>query len=470
MKKATLGLTLIAFTAAASPLCLAQSLPPIRQLGPVTAVAKEPLGAVSSVRHLPDGRVLVNDILGRRVVMFDSSLSTVTVIADTTSATASAYGVRPGGLIAYRGDSTLFVDPASLSMLLIDPNGKITRVMSAPRANDVGFLVGGPFGNPGFDPKGRLVYRAPPNFAAFRPPAGGSGNRLPQFPTPPDSAALVRFDLTTRKVDTVTFFKTPKFNLNMTRSPDGMIRVTSTTNPLPQGDDWALLPDGTVALVRGKDYHVDWLNPDGTITSSPKVPFQWERLSDEAKVAFVDSAKVAIEKARASGQFARDGGQQVVMRPAGEGGGAAGARRDGTGGGDAPRSGSAPAPASNAQPGTMTVTTGGNTTVTSAGPGGGGFGGQLPPLTMVSPSELPDYKPAFTPGSTRADTDGDLWVRTSQNVDARPVYNVINRKGELIDRVQLPANRVLVGFGPGGVVYLAVRDGSTAHLERARVK
>ena len=435
MKKATLGLTLIAFTAAASPLCLAQSLPPIRQLGPVTAVAKEPLGAVSSVRQLPDGRVLVNDILGRRVVMFDSSLSTVTVIADTTSATASAYGVRPGGLIAYRGDSTLFVDPASLSMLLIDPNGKITRVMSAPRANDVGFLVGGPFGNPGFDPKGRLVYRAPPNFAAFRPPAGGSGNRLPQFPTPPDSAALVRFDLTTRKVDTVTFFKTPKFNLNMTRSPDGMIRVTSTTNPLPQGDDWALLPDGTVALVRGKDYHVDWLNPDGTITSSPKVPFQWERLSDEAKVAFVDSAKVAIEKARA-----------------------------------APRPGSAPAPAPNAQPGTMTVTTGGNTTVTSAGPGGGGFGGQLPPLTMVSPSELPDYKPAFTPGSTRADTDGDLWVRTSQNVDARPVYNVINRKGELIDRVQLPANRVLVGFGPGGVVYLAVRDGSTAHLERARVK
>ena len=70
----------------------------------------------------------------------------------------------------------------------------------------------------------------------------------------------------------------------------------------------------------------------------------------------------------------------------------------------------------------------------------------------------------------RADADGNLWVRTSQNVDARPVYNVINRKGELIDRVQLPANRVLVGFGTGGVVYLAVRDGATAHLEKARVR
>ena len=295
--KLPLGLTVFALAVTAGSLCMAQSLPPIRQLGPVTAVAKEPLGAVSTVRHLPVGAVLVNDILGRRIVMFDSTLSTVTVIADTTSATAGAYGIRPGGLIAYRGDSTLFVDPASLSMLVIDPNGKIARVIAAPRAQDVGFLVGGPFGNPGFDPMGRLIYRAPPNFAAMRPPAT-SGDRLPQFPTLPDSAALVRYDLTTRKVDTVTFFKTPKFNMNVTRSPDGGIRVSSMINPLPQGDDWVLLSDGTIALVRTKDYHVDWLKPDGTMTSSPKIPFQWERLTDEAKVAFIDSAKVAIEKAR----------------------------------------------------------------------------------------------------------------------------------------------------------------------------
>src|SRR4030088_3853468 len=179
------GLTMIALAGIANSVCQAQT-PGLRQLGPVTAVGKDSLAAVTTVRQLPGGRVLVNDIVGRRVVMFDSSLASLTVIADTPSATANAYGVRPGGLIAYRGDSTLFIDPASLSMLLIDPTGKIARVMSAPRANDVGFLVGGPFGNPGFDPQGRLVYRAPPNFAAFRPPPGGPGNRVPQFPTPPD--------------------------------------------------------------------------------------------------------------------------------------------------------------------------------------------------------------------------------------------------------------------------------------------
>ena len=457
---------MIALAAVANSICQAQ-MPAIRQLGPVTAVGKDSLGAVTTVRQLPEGRVLVNDIIGRRVVMFDSSLSSLTVIADTTSATANAYGVRPGGLIAYRGDSTLFIDPASLSMLLIDPKGKIARVMSAPRANDVGFLVGGPFGNPGFDAQGRLIYRAPPRFA-FNGPRPSSGNALPQIPSPPDSAALVRFDLATRKLDTVTWFKTPKINLNINRSPSGDIRVVPNVNPLPQGDDWAILPDGTIALVRGRDFHVDWVGPQG-ITSAPKIPFDWERLTDEGKVAFIDSSRVALEKMRASGQF-NFGGFGPFGRGAVEG--AAGAPRDGapresgregaTRDG-APSGGAGPTPST----GTMTVTTNGNTTTTSVGPG---EAGPRLAITMVSPSDLPDYKPAFTPGSTRADADGNLWIRTSQNVNTRPVYDVINRKGELIDRVQLPQNRVLVGFGASGVVYLAVRDGTTAHLEKARIK
>jgi sugar lactone lactonase YvrE len=89
---------------------------------------------------------------------------------------------------------------------------------------------------------------------------------------------------------------------------------------------------------------------------------------------------------------------------------------------------------------------------------------------MIPATDLPDYRPAFLPGATRVDTDGNLWIRTTQNVDGRPVYNVLNRKGELVDRVQLPANRVLVGFGEGGAVYLAVLEGRNVVLERARVR
>jgi len=440
----------IAFATAGS-IASGQALPPLRQLGPVTAVTKDSLGAISTIRQLSDGKVLVNDIIGRRVLLFDSTLANETVIADTTSATANAYGTRPGGLIAYRGDSTLFIDPASLSMLLIDPGGKIARVMSAPRAQDVGFLIGGPFGTPGFDPQGRLVYRAPPDFRAFGAFGGARGGPPP---TPPDSAAIVRFDLATRKLDTVTYFKTPKINLTISQAPNGGgVRVTSTINPMPQGDDWALMPDGTIAIVRTRDFHIDWLDSTGKVTATPKIPFEWERLTDEQKVAFVDSAKTAIEKLRASGQFGLGVGNQIVTRTVG----------------GAP--GGAPAPASPAAPSTSGApATGANatTTVTAVGPGGAGSS-QLPPITMVSPSELPDYRPAFTPGSTRADPDGNLWIRTTQVADGRPVYDVVNRKGELIDRVQIPANRAIIGFGTGGTVYLGVRDGRVAHLEKARL-
>ena len=90
--------TLLGVTMSAAPSALCQTLPPVRQLGPVTAVSHDSLGAVSSIRALPNGRLLVNDIVGRRVLLFDSALAVVSVVADTTSATANAYGTRPGGL------------------------------------------------------------------------------------------------------------------------------------------------------------------------------------------------------------------------------------------------------------------------------------------------------------------------------------------------------------------------------------
>jgi len=159
----------------------AQARPAIRPLGPVVAKSSTPIGMVSAVRALPGGRVLLNDGMQRRVVLLDSTLATATVIADTTPATGNAYGGRLAGLIPYRGDSTLFVDAQSMSMLVIDPAGKVGRTMSVPRAQDANALVSAAFGTPGFDARGRLVYRAMPQFrfAGGPPPgAGGGGPRV----------------------------------------------------------------------------------------------------------------------------------------------------------------------------------------------------------------------------------------------------------------------------------------------------
>ena len=97
---------------------------------------------------------------------------------------------------------------------------------------------------------------------------------------------------------------------------------------------------------------------------------------------------------------------------------------------------------------------------------------ELPRITLVNADELPDYRPAFTAGASRGDLDGNLWVRTTSPVgNAGPIYFIINTKGEVADRVQLPESRQLVGFGKNGDVYLAVRDAEgNVRLERAKVR
>jgi hypothetical protein len=421
----------LALALAAAASAGAQQLPPVRQLGGTVAKSSESFVTLTAVRQLPGGRVLVNDPAGRRVVMFDSTLTSTVIVADSTPTTSNAYSSRAGGLLPYRGDSALFVDAASVSMSVIDPAGKIARVISVPRSQDAMFLTGMTGGIPGFDAEGRLIYRGMLR-PAFNFTAGGAFVPPPQ----PDSAPLIRIDLGTRKVDTLAYLKIPKANMQVTGTPETGMRITSEQNPLPIVDDYAVTSNGAIALLRGREYRIDWVKPDGSLSPTPKIPFDWQRLSDEDKVAVVDSAKAAAEAMRAAAPANMSAERQAGM--------VAGLAAAGGGGG-------------------------GRTVIMGGGPGGpGGPGGFTP--TFVSPSELPDYRPAFAAGAARPDAEGNIWVRTSKYINGGPVYDVINGKGELTDRVVIPSGRTILGFGKDGSVYLLARDGATAKLERAKVR
>ncbi|HEU4720052.1 MAG TPA: hypothetical protein VFS59_01710 [Gemmatimonadaceae bacterium] len=423
------------------------SRPPLRPLGRALATS-DAMGAVVAVHPLPGGRLLVNDPMKRQVVLLDSSLKQLAVVADTTAATRNAYGARNGGLIPFRGDSALFVDPTSLSMLVIDPAGKIARVMAAPRANDVMSLLGGPMGNPGFDAKGRLVYRSMA-LPDRRPslPVAGQPFTPPLFP---DTVPIVRYDLAARKLDTAAFVKVYAPKWNVLQREGGGFSMQTISNPMPEVDDWAVLHDGTIAIVR-KDYHVDFVDADGKRTSAPRIPFDWQRLTDSAKSAVIDSAKAASERMRAGGPGAGSAGGQMIIAQAGPGG---------------------PPPGAGAGPMIMIRERGAEGAAPpsrAAAPSGAVAGPS--PQAFVSPSELPDYRPAFANGSVRADAEGKLWVRImSPKPASGPEYDVIDRTGKLVDRVVLPAGTTIVGFGPGGTVYLGVRDASGVHVVRAREK
>jgi hypothetical protein len=408
---------------------------------------------LGGVRHLSNGKLLVNDMLRRRVVLLDQSLNLVSVIADTMPGSPNPYGPRPGGLVAYKGDSTLFIDASSLSMLVIDGDGKIARVMSVPRSQDAGMLSSTALGGMGFDGE-RMIYRG---FGGFtmrsggpaNPGAASSGPNI-SAPTMPDTMPIVRVNLATRALDTVAYIKVSQPKTNMNRSEDGNISISIELNPLPVVDEYAVLADGRIAIVRGRDYHVEFVDASGKTTVAPKIPFEWKRLTDEEKVAIIDSVKAATDRATAAGGSAA--GRVGAMMGAAMG------------------AGGAPMVITNTQ-----------TRVGGAASGepirrgdGGGMTMRVaaPNVSYIEPSQLPDYQPAFFGNQVRGDMDGNVWVRiiSPKPIAGGAVYDVINGKGELVDRVQVPVGRTIVGFGSGGVLYLSSVENGNTKLERATFK
>ena len=528
--KTMVGVSILAATASTAWAQVAPETPltstvPVREVTAPMAKATRPIGGANMLRALSDGSIFVNDVQRRQLLRFDATLQNVVVVADTAPGALMPYGQRPIGLLPYLGDSSIVVDPATLSMVVLNRDGKTVRVMASPRTNDVNTLSNMNLGSHAFDQKGRLYYRqgnagggpggggmammfgsgndrggggrggqpggqggnnqqqarggaqparpAAGDDPAFRgggqgggQPFGGPGGRGFNPASQPDSVPIVRVDFDTRRADTVAFVKVPKNETQMTRGEDGSMKLSIKINPLPQADDWALLNDGTVAIVRVLDFHVDYYRPDGSHVASDKLPFDWKRISDDDKAKLVDSlqtlAKAATERA--------------------------------------------------------------------AGNGGGGFRMSFEP---VAADRLPDYYPPIKAGTTIADFDGNLWVLpATSNLSAQLaaqfmggmggrggpggplgaagasgagrgtfgaarapgdtargnmpaaamgmmtammnqpplVYDIISPAGQMVERVKLPAGRQLIGFGPNGAIFLGAREGRQIIIERVARK
>lgn len=395
----------------------AQALPkiPIRALAPSAAVSKDSIGPVLAVRALSNGHVLVNDLASRRVLLFDAKLANMRVVVDTIG------GTEPGApakiqvpaltLIRYLGDSTLYADRVSQSLLVLDANGKVARVMSVPRPSDINMLgAGGEAGTPGLDAKGRLVYHGiyrphPPVVDPERP-------WQPPIPVQLDSSPIVRADLDTRAIDTLTALKlnvsAPFKKLEVDN--DGNVIMRLYVNMLGVDDQWALLSDGTIAVLSVQDYHIEWTDPDGTHRSSAKMPFDWKALTDADKQHMRDSLAPLLEQ--------RNSVQPRIMN-------------------------------------------------TPSGPRTA-----RQQFEFLPPEKFGDYEQPVQTGAVKADLQARLWIlpRTSLSAKDGLLYDVIDRKGEIVERVQFPKGYALAGFGDGGVVYVVHMNGAKGILERTTVK
>ncbi len=494
--------------------------PAVRRITTAQAVSKEPIGAVTTVRELPDGRVILNDGQSRRLVILDTMMMTERVILDSASEKENTYGVRQGALIAHRGDSSLFIDPSSLALLVIDPAGNITRIRSVPRAQEAFAFTGG-FGATQVtsDTKGRLVYSMFPNPT---PPKVAPPKGVPYFPTPPDSNLIIALDLETRALDTLGYVRTPKIDYIVKVNANGGYNIQNRMNPTPTIDEWAVLSDGSVAFVRGIDYRIEYRDPDGKWSSTPKVAYDWQPFPDSMKMKFVDSIEtterrnsrnayvgamvrwVNLYKRKYPPNFSAPDGYRPpngwakdwqmpanVTFPSNYIYACAPGEEPAMVQADGKRV----AVTDNDRQSTMiqsrmaemgiTIPAGMAPQLPMGGPGTASCIPQPIPnlnqipnppvpreINVIAYTQLADFKPPFNQSAVRADLDGNLWIRINlpKNVPGGPIYDVVNKEGQLIDRIQIPPTYTLVGFGRGKVVFVAMRDATGAHLARVRMR
>lgn len=167
-------------------------------------------------------------------------------------------------------------------------------------------------------------------------------------------------------------------------------------------DGMVTAPDGRIAVVRAEPYRVEWWRGSQRLVQGPVIPYEVLKVTD--------ADRAEAEKARA--QVSMPGGIRVTQSD--------------------------------------------------------GNGGQKPldVTSLVPPMQMADTKPAFDPAQLRVDLQGRVWVRRYTAPGANHVYDIFDGEGRRVDRVQLPQDSALAGFGKGAVYVVRTDADELLYLGR----
>lgn len=385
----------------------------VRELGPAQSVSSTTFGLILQIHAFADGRVLVNDGGARRLVLLNKSLGEESIVLDSAGGGANYYGPRATTIVRYSGDSALFVDGQSTSLLLISPAGKVSRTISPPKPSDLRWLS---TSASGVDSRGLLVYRGGPPRTKKTPAIALTREELLRH----DSIPIVRANFDTRVVDTVANLVLPADRIIDLFPANGKPGATVLHKPPMLFDEWCVTSDGLIAIVRGSTYRFELFDASNQQVVNAKLPFDWRAITEIEKKHYLDSAKAAFDssvarRAAATTTIGR-GGIGIELR-------------------------------SPTQAGLQDT------------------------HIWITPAEMPSYWPSIRQGSVSADLDGNVWILPASSSLASSgvlVYDVVNNKGVLTSRIRLPVGRVIAGFGRGGMVYTSLKQETGGWMLEAR--
>ena len=347
------------------------------------AVFDQALSVVQTVREMPDGRVLVADPLGQ-----------VLLLVDMDAGAADTLGSVGEGPDEYRQPDAVWPLPDGKTLLVDLGNTRLTELSPELEFGDTRPYV---LGNPAMgnlvlavprtmDGEGRIYVRSMGDIASMQS----------------DSAFVLRIDMEAQVMDSVARVKIP--GTTSTGSPDNR---SISPIPLSPADAWGVAEDGRVVVARAADYHVEWIELDGSTTRGPPVEYERVPIGTAEKEAWRDA------------QSETGGGMRVS------------ATVDGSG---------------NYQ---FSVSRGGSS-------------GDQDLDSYPWPDELPPFYGPPIP----VDPLGRAWVRTRGPADAPPVYHVFGASGEREMVVELLPGRRVVSFGDGKAYLARMDEHGLQYLER----
>jgi hypothetical protein len=410
-----------------------QSVPAPRALGPVVARTSQTFASVARLLTVR-GAVFVQDPVARQLWMLDTSLRTGHAVLDSASGLGreNFYGAAAGPVVGsgtihrFRGDSITYqmwvsTGPTSAELspeaLIIGPNGRVGRITNTPSN------VGCPMGE--VEHSGFFTCQL--NLPLTWQPDLDMGDSVISRGRA-DSAGFLSVNFATWDVDTLRIRITtpPRTQMGFTYRTRPGARSSIEMPVLATADAWTTFRDGTLVIVRGADYHLEIIDVHGQVTTGPRAPFDWRRVTDADRERLLDSLRRA---------------DSVVQR-----------RVDSV---------ARATPVSTRPDGTV----------------------RPPPVRGVQPHAPPDEWSTYWPvlkgtltgprhSAVMVDEDDRIWVdeRQPPGGDTISVYGIFNRKGEFLERVKVPASQTVRGFGPGGAVYLTTVDGGRTTVLMARFR
>lgn len=366
----------------------AQNVPVITLSAPA-AEFPESYTYIESVRELGDGRVLMLERCDRVLRALDLSSGTERQVGRTGSGPGEYR--TPARLLALAGDSSVVYDPGNRRFLIIlpdgTPGGTFEPLPTVTESRGGTVFATSTFNAVATDALGRFYSRE----GGLK--AGDSG------PVRADSVAIERWNRATGKRDTVAMMDL--------LSPPGPIDRREPDIPFTTGIQFAVGPDGRIALVDPRDYHVEIVRPAGARTVGKPIPYNRVRVTEAHKA-----------------QWRKDQDSPCPSTRAGV---------------------------------RMTFTT-------PEGKTGTAF--RLP---TPEPKEWPEHLPPFLIGAAIYAPDGTLWVQRTGAAEAPPSFDVIDGNGALVQRVVLPPRSRLVGFGKAALYVVRQDEDDLQYLQRHRL-